>query len=518
MPPKKRKGPRQIIPGSNFIPINTPEGRGWNEGIGRYSVVMPSTHVDDYTQAIVTRDPDVQGLVFSSHLPDRIEEPGDLDPKQMQLQPYEGIRPRPAVRFGTDPRVQPYPDTRAMLATSALDLAGGALAAGSGLAGLGLGAATGGLGLAVRGIGTGVGALIGGVGNILGGAGQLISGSANAIEHGVAGAIRGAGDAAAGIVAAYKENQNKALEKAAHEAIAERKQAVEELKRQTNLYNEITRELNRLQNENQFYSQKQTSLETKLQNANAQINLLNQAMAATSVQLDQANAQIGLLTQTANAAKQETLDIKIEANKRMDAATEYVNNIGAEVAKERKTRKIESQYIQQQLNTLQKERNNLLEANNHLEKKYIALEHEKTQLNAQLEQINSDNQIRTARMSELMTQHVQQSLQKQQLEQQLQYLQNVIDQQTNEIKQLNARPMVQNLIIRPPPQNEIQPAIPPIENTKIIKVVITPEKPHLGIVKNPVFFETFNPKATQQLKQRKSKRKLSKLYNKIQSL
>lgn len=514
MPPKVNQR-RRSVKGSGFEPINRPSSWDWDENSGTFSIRRPSEHVDDYSQAVVARDPDVQGLVFSSYLPDRVEEPGDIDPSQFQIQPYNGIRPRPAVRSTgrpttrvmIDPRVQPYPDTRAMLATSALDLAGGALSAGTGLAGLGLGAAAGGLGLAANGIGTGVGALARGVGSVLGGAGEFLSGSASAIKNGVAGAIQGAGDAAAGIVAAYKEHHNEALEKTAREAIQERQNALDKLEKQNKLYREVTRELNRLQNENQANSQKQINLETKLQQANARISLLNQATANASVQLEQAKAQIRA--------------IKIEANKRIGEAEDFSKNLYNQANQELYNKNAETQVQKQQLAALENERSNLQTLNDQLIQQSRELEREKTQLNEQLAQINASNQARTARINQLMAEHTQLSLDKEELSRQLDYLQAMVEQQHSEIKKLNARPMVQNIVVPPPPVEEIQPqpVIRPIENTRVIKVVVTPEKPYLGIVKNPVFFETFNPRATQRLKpRRKTKRKVTRLYNKIQGL
>ena len=122
--------------------------------------------------------------------------------------------------------------------------------------------------------------------------------------------------------------------------------------------------------------------------------------------------------------------------------------------------------------------------------------------NAQIGKLTANNQILTERLTQV-TDYAND-------------LQAQIALKQKDIDQLLMRPVEQQIVVqRVPVPGPVQYREVPRIETQIVPIPIKPARPHYGTVRNPVFFETFNPKARQHLKPRKKRTKTTKVFNRI---
>lgn len=159
-----------------------------------------------------------------------------------------------------------------------------------------------------------------------------------------------------------------------------------------------------------------------------------------------------------------------------------------------KTRKIQS--------NLAKEANARREAEAKLIIQEQLYQNDMKTYNAQIGKLSAENKILSDRLV-LITDNINE-------------LQREITMKQNDIDKLLARPIEQKIIVqRVPVPGPVQYRDVPRIETQVIGIPIKPAKPLYRTVKNPVFFETFNPKARQRLKPRKKRTKTTKVFNRI---
>lgn len=122
--------------------------------------------------------------------------------------------------------------------------------------------------------------------------------------------------------------------------------------------------------------------------------------------------------------------------------------------------------------------------------------------NAQIGKLTANNQILTERLTQV-TDYAND-------------LQAQIALKQKDIDQLLMRPVEQQIVVqRVPVPGPVQYREVPRIETQVVPIPIKPARPLYRTVKNPVFFETFNPKARQRLKPRKKRTKPTKVFNRI---
>ena len=343
-------------------------------------------------------------------------------------------------------------------------LSNSALAVGEGI---GAGA-TGALGL----VGIGAGATMAGAGQLMRGTGALARGGGKlvlATAEGAGKILKGAGDLAKGIGtlglggAAIVGNAIKGAVVGAGEAASKAIVA----------YNESRN------NELEKRYQKETDEKIKLA---GQIARITAQLATLQISRSEAQKQI--------AKYQTELAVK---NNRIIALQQELEIAKVQKPKE-STRKIES--------TLKKEVDARKAAETRLQIQERQYANDLEAYNAQIGKLTANNQILTERLTQV-TDYAND-------------LQTQIALKQKDIDQLLIRPVEQQIVVQkvPVPGPVQYREVPRIE-TQVVPIPIKPARPYYRTVKNPVFFETFNPKARQRLKPRKKRTKSTKVFNRI---
>ena len=343
-------------------------------------------------------------------------------------------------------------------------LSNSALAVGEGI---GAGA-TGALGL----VGIGAGATMAGAGQLMRGTGALARGGGKlvlATAEGAGKILKGAGDLAKGIGtlglggAAIVGNAIKGAVVGAGEAASKAIVA----------YNESRN------NELEKRYQKETDEKIKLA---GQIARITAQLATLQISRSEAQKQI--------AKYQTELAVK---NNRIIALQQELEIAKVQKPKE-STRKIES--------TLKKEVDARKAAETRLQIQERQYANDLEAYNAQIGKLTANNQILTERLTQV-TDYAND-------------LQTQIALKQKDIDQLLIRPVEQQIVVQkvPVPGPVQYREVPRIE-TQVVPIPIKPARPYYRTVKNPVFFETFNPKARQRLKPRKTRTKSTKVFNRI---
>ena len=343
-------------------------------------------------------------------------------------------------------------------------LSNSALAVGEGI---GAGA-TGALGL----VGIGAGATMAGAGQLMRGTGALARGGGKlvlATAEGAGKILKGAGDLAKGIGtlglggAAIVGNAIKGAVVGAGEAASKAIVA----------YNESRN------NELEKRYQKETDEKIKLA---GQIARITAQLATLQISRSEAQKQI--------AKYQTELAVK---NNRIIALQQELEIAKVQKPKE-STRKIES--------TLKKEVDARKAAETRLQIQERQYANDLEAYNAQIGKLTANNQILTERLTQV-TDYAND-------------LQTQIALKQKDIDQLLIRPVEQQIVVqRVPVPGPVQYREVPRIETQVVPIPIKPARPYYRTVKNPVFFETFNPKARQRLKPRKKRTKSTKVFNRI---
>lgn len=343
-------------------------------------------------------------------------------------------------------------------------LSNSALAVGEGI---GAGA-TGALGL----VGIGAGATMAGAGQLMRGTGALARGGGKlvlATAEGAGKILKGAGDLAKGIGtlglggAAIVGNAIKGAVVGAGEAASKAIVA----------YNESRN------NELEKRYQKETDEKIKLA---GQIARITAQLATLQISRSEAQKQI--------AKYQTELAVK---NNRIIALQQELEIAKVQKPKE-STRKIES--------TLKKEVDARKAAETRLQIQEQQYANDLEAYNAQIGKLTANNQILTERLTQV-TDYAND-------------LQAQIALKQKDIDQLLMRPVEQQIVVqRVPVPGPVQYREVPRIETQVVPIPIKPARPYYRTVKNPVFFETFNPKARQRLKPRKKRTKSTKVFNRI---
>ena len=343
-------------------------------------------------------------------------------------------------------------------------LSNSALAVGEGI---GAGA-TGALGL----VGIGAGATMAGAGQLMRGTGALARGGGKlvlATAEGAGKILKGAGDLAKGIGtlglggAAIVGNAIKGAVVGAGEAASKAIVA----------YNESRN------NELEKRYQKETDEKIKLA---GQIARITAQLATLQISRSEAQKQI--------AKYQTELAVK---NNRIIALQQELEIAKVQKPKE-STRKIES--------TLKKEVDARKAAETRLQIQERQYANDLEAYNAQIGKLTANNQILTERLTQV-TDYAND-------------LQTQIALKQKDIDQLLMRPVEQQIVVqRVPVPGPVQYREVPRIETQVVPIPIKPARPYYRTVKNPVFFETFNPKARQRLKPRKKRTKSTKVFNRI---
>ena len=342
-------------------------------------------------------------------------------------------------------------------------LSGTALALGEGI---GAGA-TGALGLAGIGAGAtmaGAGQLIKGTGALLGGGGKLVLATA----EGAGKLLKGAGDLVGGVGrlglggAAIVGNAIKGAVVGAGEAASKAIVA----------YNESRN--NELEKRYREATDEKIKLAAQIAKITNELTTLQTARSEAQSQIAKLQADLAIKDNNITALKQE-----IEASKAKSSTS---------------TRNIK----------------------NGLAKQIAAREKAETQLRIRQQQYSDDLKAYAGRLGKLTAQN---QILQENLVQVTNYandLQSQIAAKQKDIDQLLTRPIEQQIVIQkvPVPGPVQYREVPRIE-TQIIKVPIKPAKPLYRTVKNPAFFETFNPKARQHLKPRKKRPKTTRVFSRI---
>lgn len=343
-------------------------------------------------------------------------------------------------------------------------LSNSALAVGEGI---GAGA-TGALGL----VGLGAGATMAGAGQLLRGTGALARGGGKlvlATAEGAGKILKGAGNLAKGIGtlglggAAMVGNAIKGAVVGAGEAASKAIVAYNESRNNEleKRYQEATYEKMKLAGQIAKTTAQLTALQTSRSDAQKQI-------AKYQTELALKNNKIIALQQELEAARTKKTQ---ENTKKIQ--TSLARQVAAKEAAEARLQIQEQQYA------------NDLKA-----------------YNTQIGKLTADNQLLTERLTQI-TDYANN-------------LQAQITLKQKDIDQLLMRPVEQQIVVQKVPvPGPIQYREVPRIETQVVPIPIRPARPYYRTVKNPVFFETFNPKTRQRLKPRKKRTKPTKVFNRI---
>ena len=343
-------------------------------------------------------------------------------------------------------------------------LSNSALAVGEGI---GAGA-TGALGL----VGIGAGATMAGAGQLMRGTGALARGGGKlvlATAEGAGKILKGAGDLAKGIGtlglggAAIVGNAIKGAVVGAGEAASKAIVA----------YNESRN--NELEKRYQKATDEKMKLAGQIARITAQLTTLQNSRSEAQKQIAKYQTELAVKNNRIIALQQELEIAKVQKPKES-------------------TRKIES--------TLKKEVDARKAAETRLQIQEQQYANDLEAYNAQIGKLTANNQILTERLTQV-TDYAND-------------LQTQIALKQKDIDQLLIRPVEQQIVVQkvPVPGPVQYREVPRIE-TQVVPIPIKPARPYYRTVKNPVFFETFNPKARQRLKPRKKRTKSTKVFNRI---
>lgn len=343
-------------------------------------------------------------------------------------------------------------------------LSNSALAVGEGI---GAGA-TGALGL----VGIGAGATMAGAGQLMRGTGALARGGGKlvlATAEGAGKILKGAGDLAKGIGtlglggAAIVGNAIKGAVVGAGEAASKAIVA----------YNESRN--NELEKRYQKATDEKMKLAGQIARITAQLTTLQNSRSEAQKQIAKYQTELAVKNNRIIALQQELEIAKVQKPKES-------------------TRKIES--------TLKKEVDARKAAETRLQIQERQYANDLEAYNAQIGKLTANNQILTERLTQV-TDYAND-------------LQTQIALKQKDIDQLLIRPVEQQIVVQkvPVPGPVQYREVPRIE-TQVVPIPIKPARPYYRTVKNPVFFETFNPKARQRLKPRKKRTKSTKVFNRI---
>lgn len=343
-------------------------------------------------------------------------------------------------------------------------LSNSALAVGEGI---GAGA-TGALGL----VGIGAGATMAGAGQLMRGTGALARGGGKlvlATAEGAGKILKGAGDLAKGLGtlglggAAIVGNAIKGAVAGAGEAASKAIVA----------YNESRN--NELEKRYQQATNEKMKLAGEIARITAQLTTLQNSRSDAQKQIAKYQTELAVKNNRIIALQQELEIAKVQKPKES-------------------TRKIES--------TLKKEVDARKAAETRLQIQEQQYANDLEAYNAQVGKLTANNQILTERLTQI-TDYAND-------------LQAQIALKQKDIDQLLMRPVEQQIVVqRVPVPGPVQYREVPRIETQVVPIPIRPARPYYRTVKNPVFFETFNPKARQHLKPRKKRTKPTKVFKRI---
>lgn len=343
-------------------------------------------------------------------------------------------------------------------------LSNSALAVGEGI---GAGA-TGALGL----VGLGAGATMAGAGQLMRGTGALARGGGKlvlATAEGAGKILKGAGDLAKGLGtlglggAAIVGNAIKGAVVGAGEAASKAIVA----------YNESRN--NELEKRYQDATNEKMKLAGQIARTTAQLTELQNSRSEAQKQIAKYQTELAVKNNRIIALQQELEAAKVQRPK------ESTRRIESTLKKEVDARKAAETRLQIQ----ERQYANDLEA-----------------YNAQIGKLTANNQILTERLTQV-TDYAND-------------LQAQIALKQKDIDRLLMRPVEQQIVVqRVPVPGPVQYREVPRIETQVVPIPIKPARPYYRTVKNPVFFETFNPKARQHLKPRKKRTKPTKVFKRI---
>lgn len=343
-------------------------------------------------------------------------------------------------------------------------LSNSALAVGEGI---GAGA-TGALGL----VGLGAGATMAGAGQLMRGTGALARGGGKlvlATAEGAGKILKGAGDLAKGLGtlglggAAIVGNAIKGAVVGAGEAASKAIVA----------YNESRN--NELEKRYQDATNEKMKLAGQIARTTAQLTELQNSRSEAQKQIAKYQTELAVKNNRIIALQQELEAAKVQRPKES-------------------TRRIES--------TLKKEVDARKAAETRLQIQEQQYANDLEAYNAQIGKLTANNQILTERLTQV-TDYAND-------------LQAQIALKQKDIDRLLMRPVEQQIVVqRVPVPGPVQYREVPRIETQVVPIPIKPARPYYRTVKNPVFFETFNPKARQHLKPRKKRTKPTKVFKRI---